>query len=81
MSEHVPFTDNFSDLSNADGYQFEFCCERCGNGYRSAFRRDPRAAGQKIARGLGNLFGEAALAVHLHGGEPPGSQHQLASQG
>lgn len=57
MSEHVPFTDNFSDLSNADGYQFEFRCERCGNGYRSAFRRDPRAAGQKIARGLGNLFG------------------------
>jgi hypothetical protein len=30
MSEHVPFTDNFSDLSNADGYQFEFRCERCG---------------------------------------------------
>ncbi len=57
MSDLVPFTDNVSDLSNTDGYQFEFRCERCGNGYRSAFRRDPRAAGQKLARGLGNLFG------------------------
>lgn len=57
MSDLVPFTDNFSDLSNPDGYQFEFRCERCGNGYRSAFRSDPRAAGQRLARGIGNLFG------------------------
>lgn len=57
MTELVPFTDNFTDLSNLDGFQFEFRCERCGNGYRSAFRSDPRAAGQKLARGLGNLFG------------------------
>lgn len=59
MTTHVPFTDNFTDLSNTDGYQFEFRCERCGNGYRSAFRRDHRAAGQRLARGLGNLFGGA----------------------
>ncbi|OYC97138.1 zinc ribbon domain-containing protein [Microbacterium sp. Yaish 1] len=59
MTTHVPFTDNFTDLSNTEGFQFEFRCERCGNGYRSAFRRDPRAAGQKLARGLGNLFGGA----------------------
>jgi len=57
MSDLVPFTDNFTDLSNTDGFQFEFRCERCGNGYRSAFRNDPRAAGQKLARGIGNLFG------------------------
>lgn len=59
MTTHVPFTDNVTDLSNTDGFQFEFRCERCGNGYRSAFRRDPRAAGQRLARGLGNLFGGA----------------------
>ncbi|OJU47066.1 MAG: zinc ribbon domain-containing protein [Microbacterium sp. 69-7] len=63
MSDLVPFTDNFNDLSNADGYQFEFRCERCGNGYRSAFRRDPRAAGQKLARGLGNLFGGSLYEI------------------
>ncbi|WP_205601401.1 zinc ribbon domain-containing protein [Cellulomonas iranensis] len=57
MTEAVPFTDNVRDLSNADGYQFEFRCERCGNGYRSAFQRDLRETGQSLARGLGNLLG------------------------
>jgi len=63
MTDHVPFTDNFVDLSNTDGYQFEFRCERCGNGYRSAFRRDPRAAGQKLARGLSGLFGGSLAEI------------------
>ncbi len=57
MTEAVPFTDNIRDLSNHDGYQFEFRCERCGNGYRSAFQRDLLEAGQGIARGLGSLLG------------------------
>jgi hypothetical protein len=37
MADIVPFTDNYVDLSNDSGYQFEFRCERCGNGYRSPF--------------------------------------------
>jgi len=41
----IAFTDNFSDLSNQDGYQFEFRCERCGNGHRSPFQRDKVATG------------------------------------
>ncbi|GGL12913.1 hypothetical protein JOE58_001986 [Curtobacterium luteum] len=57
MTEHVPFTDNVTDLSNEDGYQFEFRCERCGNGFRSAFRRDLRSTGQKLARGLSGFLG------------------------
>jgi hypothetical protein len=57
MTTHIPFTDNVTDLSNQDGCQFEFRCERCGNGFRSAFRRDPRATGQKLARGLSGLIG------------------------
>lgn len=57
MTEAVPYTDNVRDLSNADGYQFEFSCERCGNGYRSAFQRDLRETGQSLARGIGNLLG------------------------
>lgn len=60
---HVPFTDNFADLSNTDGYQFEFRCERCGNGYRSAFQRDALGTGRKIAQGLGNLFGGSVYSV------------------
>lgn len=63
MPEHIPFTDNVTDLSNEDGYQFEFRCERCGNGYRSAFRSDLRSTGQKLARGLGGLFGGSLSQV------------------
>ncbi len=53
----IPFTDNYSDLSNNDGYQFEFRCERCGNGYRSAFQRDAVSFGQGLLRAAGSLFG------------------------
>jgi len=32
------FTDNYQDRSTNDGYQFEFFCRRCGNGYSSSFQ-------------------------------------------
>ena len=35
----IPFTSNCGDLSNTDGYRSEFHCDRCGNGYRSVYRR------------------------------------------
>lgn len=69
MTEAVPFTDNIRDLSNNDGYQFEFRCERCGNGYRSAYQRDLRSAGQSIARGLGNLLGGRASQLGYAAGQ------------
>lgn len=65
MSDAVPFTDNVTDLSNGDGYQFEFRCERCGNGYRSPFQRDGLAAGGKLLRGIGSLSGRWGLADKL----------------
>lgn len=57
MSSSLPFTDNYRDLSNGDGYQFEFRCERCGNGYRSAFRRSMRKTGGALLRGVGGFLG------------------------
>lgn len=57
MQTPVPFTDNVSDLSNQDGYQFEFRCERCGNGFRSAFARDKMELGRSALRTIGSLFG------------------------
>jgi len=59
----VPFTNNFHDLSNAEGYQFEFYCERCGNGYRSAFHRDKVEMGRGLLRAVGSLFGGAVEEV------------------
>lgn len=57
MSTPVPFTDNVRDLSNYEGYQFEFHCERCGNGYRSAFVRDKMEMGRGALRAVGSFFG------------------------
>lgn len=57
MADSVPFTDNFSDLSNTQGYQFEFRCERCGNGFRSAFQRDNVETGRSVLRAVGSFFG------------------------
>jgi hypothetical protein len=60
VSTPVPFTDNVSDLSNNEGYQFEFRCERCGNGYRSAFQRDKMEMGRGVLRAVGSFFGGKA---------------------
>lgn len=57
MADSVPFTDNFADLSNTQGYQFEFRCERCGNGFRSAFQRDNMETGRSVLRTVGSFFG------------------------
>ena len=34
----IKFTGNFQDLSTDKGYQFKFCCEKCGNGHLSTFK-------------------------------------------
>ena len=57
MPEQFAFTDNVRDLSNLNGYQFEFVCERCGNGHRSPFVRDKMDLGRNILRGVGDLIG------------------------
>jgi hypothetical protein len=64
MTEFIEFTSNYQDLSTERGFQWEFNCERCGNGYRSKFR--PSATGMvtealDVAGGLlGGIFGSAA---------------------
>ena len=57
MSQIVPFTDNFSDLSNLEGYQFEFHCERCGNGYRSPYVKNIKEQGRGFLRAANSLLG------------------------
>lgn len=51
------FTRNYRDHSNDTGYQFEFFCDKCGNGFRSSFQASALGVGSKIAKGLGALFG------------------------
>ena len=57
----LAFTRNYSDHSNDTGYQFEFHCDKCGNGYRSSFQTSALGVGSKIAKGLGSLFGGNSL--------------------
>jgi len=61
----IAFTDNFSDLSNQDGYQFEFRCERCGNGHRSPFQRDKVATGGRLLRGIGSMTSRFGVVDRL----------------
>jgi hypothetical protein len=64
MSENLEFTRNYSDESTNQGFQFEFFCDRCGNGFRTRFR--PSVTGtvsgaMEAANSLfGGIFGRAA---------------------
>ncbi len=51
------FTKNHSDHSNDTGYQFEFFCDKCGNGWRSSFQANKLGMAQSFFRAAGSLFG------------------------
>ena len=57
MAEMVFFTDNYQDRSSDDGYQFEFFCRRCGNGYSSAFQHSVTGFGGRLLRLGGDVVG------------------------
>ena len=59
----IAFTRNYTDHSNDTGYQFEFHCDKCGNGHRSSFQASALGVGSKIAKGLGSLFGGSLWAA------------------
>jgi len=57
MAGFTPFTSNYSDLSDENGYQFEFRCDICGSGYRSEFIRSTLGTAGNILSGASNLLG------------------------
>lgn len=65
----IAFTRNYTDHSNDTGYQFEFHCDKCGNGYRSTFHASALGVGAKLAKGLGSLFGGGNLWAAGQAGE------------
>ncbi len=56
MTSH-PFTRNYSDHSNDQGFQFEFFCDKCGNGHRSSFRTNTLGVASSLLKAVGNLVG------------------------
>lgn len=57
MPAHIPFTDNYNDLSTDRGFQFRFNCERCGNGYLSTFQHNVTGMAGDALRAAGSLLG------------------------
>ena len=57
MAGFTPFTNNYSDLSDENGYQFEFRCDICGSGYRSEFQRSTIGTAGNLLSGASNLLG------------------------
>jgi hypothetical protein len=68
MAGFTPFTNNYSDLSDENGYQFEFRCDICGSGYRSEFKRSSLGTASSLLSGassvLGGMFGSASNAAN-----------------
>lgn len=55
--EQIEFTRNYSDHSTERGFQFEFHCDRCGNGYRTPFQAWALGAASNALSTASNLFG------------------------
>jgi hypothetical protein len=64
----IQFTKNHADHSTDRGFQFEFFCDKCGNGYMTRFQTAPGGVltdALDVASGLfGGLLGNAADAAH-----------------
>jgi len=55
MPGFTPFSSNYTDLSDANGYQFEFRCDVCGSGYRSEFIRSKLGTAGNLLSGASGL--------------------------
>ena len=53
----IQFTKNQRDHSTDRGYQFEFFCDRCRNGFMSNFKASTSGMAVTALRAAGNLFG------------------------
>lgn len=53
----IKFVANYEDLPTDRGYQFKFCCDKCGNGYMSRFQTSVTGTAGGLLRAAGGLFG------------------------
>jgi len=53
----IQFTRNHRDHSTDKGFQFEFFCDRCGNGFKSEFIPSAIGMAASVLRTAGGLFG------------------------
>ncbi|MCP3098346.1 zinc ribbon domain-containing protein [Myxococcus sp. K15C18031901] len=53
----IQFTRNYTDRSNDYGFQFEFFCDKCGNGHMSPFIASTVGMASGVLRAAGSFFG------------------------
>src|SRR6185295_8206573 len=53
----ITFTRNYRDHSNDTGFQFEFFCDKCGNGHRSSFQSNAMGVAASMLKAAGSIFG------------------------
>lgn len=53
----IQFVNNFQDLSTDKGYQFKFCCDKCGNGFMSKYQPSYIGTAGSFLRAAGSFFG------------------------
>jgi membrane protease subunit (stomatin/prohibitin family) len=53
----IQFTRNYNDHSTDSGFQFEFFCDRCGNGYKSKFETSATSAASSALDAAAGIFG------------------------
>jgi membrane protease subunit (stomatin/prohibitin family) len=57
MSDRIEFTRNYSNLSTDQGFQFEFFCDRCSNGFRTRFKSSVKGKVTGAMNTASSLFG------------------------
>lgn len=57
MSERIEFVRNYNDLSTDSGFQFEFICNHCQNGYRTKFQSFAAGTIDNLLDTASSLFG------------------------
>jgi hypothetical protein len=53
----IEFVRNYSDRSTDRGYQFEFHCDHCGNGYMSSYEASLMGTAGGLLQAAGSIFG------------------------
>ena len=53
----IEFVRNYTDRSTDRGYQFEFHCDCCGNGYTSSYQASMIGTAGGLLQAMGSIFG------------------------
>lgn len=55
----IVFSNNYSDLSTNQGFQFEFACNRCNTKYRTPFKTSLVGVASEILAATSSLLGSS----------------------